>query len=112
MAQTQKQGGYQLEFYDVVNIEKNLVGSFQNNAEQSVEHRIGQNNREVHNIIMWKEAPIASLSRDLATDTGSSRGNALMLSQACMGYSKEEFNVKSHNTLEAVEKRLEETVNP
>lgn len=93
MAQTQKQGGYQLEFYDVVNIEKNLVGSLQNNAEQSVEHRIGQNNREVHNIIMWKEAPIASLSRDLATDTGSSRGNALMLSQACMGYSKEEFNV-------------------
>ena len=93
MAQTQKQGGYQLEFYDVVNIEKNLVGGLQNNAEQSVEHRIGQNNREVHNIIMWKEAPIASRSRDLAGNTGSSRGNALMLSQACMGYSKEEFNV-------------------
>ena len=91
VAQTQKQGGYQLEFYDVVNIEKNLVGGLGNNTEQSVEHRIGQNNREVHNIIMWKDAPKSSMA--LTGDTGSSRGSALMLKQGCLGFSQEEFNV-------------------
>ena len=54
VAKTQEQGGYKLEFYDVVNVEKNVVQGG-NGQIQEVEHRIGQNNREVHNILMWMD---------------------------------------------------------
>lgn len=85
--QTNKQGGYKLEFYDVVNVEKNIpTGS--NGQLQSVEHRIGQNGREVHNIIMWKEVDNSSM--DNAGD--NHRGQALFGAQACKGFSREEYN--------------------
>ncbi len=93
LAQTQKEGGYRLEFYDVVNVEKNLPqGS--NGVVQEVEHRIGQNNREVHNIIMWKD----NLSVDSfnlsagSTPANSSKGNQVLGAQACIGYGQEEYN--------------------
>ncbi len=92
IAQTQKQGGYRLEFYDVVNVEKNIpLGS--NGVVQEVEHRIGQNNREVHNIIMWKEvANDVYNGGDLGGGKIQSRGNVLLGLQKCAGYSKEEYN--------------------
>tara|TARA_R110002012_G_scaffold10961_2_gene49340 strand:+ start:16 stop:1521 length:1506 start_codon:yes stop_codon:yes gene_type:complete len=88
MAQTQKEGGYQLEFYDVVNVEKNIpVGG--SGVEQSIEHRIGQNNREVHNIFMWKESPVGS-NDDVANNH---RGDALFLGkQGSRGFGLEEYN--------------------
>jgi len=88
MEQTQKEGGYQLEFYDVVNVEKNIsVGA--DGVEQSIEHRIGQNNREVHNIFMWKESPVGS-SDDA---NANHRGDAVFLGrQGVRGFGLEEYN--------------------
>jgi hypothetical protein len=82
--QTKKQGGYQLEFYDVVNVEKNIPAS-----QADVEHRIGQNNREVHNIVMWKEPQ--TISQVLNANL---RGASLMCGnkQSCQGYGMEEYN--------------------
>tara|TARA_R110002153_G_scaffold274315_1_gene448460 strand:- start:5 stop:1531 length:1527 start_codon:yes stop_codon:yes gene_type:complete len=97
LEQTRKQGGYRLEFYDVVNVEKNIQQAV-NGQEQVVEHRIGQNNREVHNILMWKEVAGSSMNAATANQQGtlaaSQRGQALMCGQGqkCQGYSKEEFN--------------------
>jgi len=85
--QTNKQGGYKLEFYDVVNVEKNIPQGT-NGQVQSVEHRIGQNGREVHNIIMWKEVDNSSMDDAAANH----RGQPLFGKQACKGFSKEEYN--------------------
>lgn len=87
VAQTQQQGGYKLEFYDVVNVEKNVVAGGAN-QEQEVELRIGQNNREVHNIIMWKELALNTM----ANKTGGLRGVPLMVKQGCRGFGREEYN--------------------
>tara|TARA_R110000822_G_scaffold26049_7_gene78811 strand:+ start:74 stop:1594 length:1521 start_codon:yes stop_codon:yes gene_type:complete len=84
---TQQQGGYKLEFYDVVNVEKNIVAGTQG-QEQLVEHRIGQNNREVHNIIMWKDVALDTMINFADTK----RGIPLMGKQGCRGFAREEYN--------------------
>ena len=90
IAQTQQQGGYKLNFFDVVNVEKNIPQG--SNAQvQEVEHRIGQNNREVHNIYMWKEPPMSALRNNGDAQVNNS-GSALRLRQFCKGYNEEEFN--------------------
>ena len=93
--QTQKQGGYKLNFFDVVSVEKNIPANAVNNTIQEVEHRIGQNNREVHNVYMWKEQPSVSLNNSDNTFANQS-GQALRCGsgQSCMGNSEEEFNVE------------------
>ena len=96
MKQTQQQGGYNLSFYDVVNIEKNIPPGT-NGTEQSVEHRIGQNNRELHNIYMWKESTNKNDFRS-ATSGGdptakSTQGFSLLGHQILRGFSTEEYNV-------------------
>lgn len=87
MAQTMADGGYRLEFYDVVNVEKNISADV-----QEVEHRIGQNNREVHNILMWKESP----SNQMSAITGGAtkhKGEAYFGKyQKCQGFAIEEYN--------------------
>lgn len=88
--QTQKQGGYKLNFFDVVNVEKNIPAAA-NNQIQEVEHRIGQNNREVHRIFMWKEPPITAFIHDGANNDS---GLHMRCRQYCMGYSQEEYNVE------------------
>ena len=88
IAQTQQQGGYKLNFFDVVSVEKNIPEFV---GEQEVQHRIGQNNREVHAIYMWKEPPLSSFIHDGANNDS---GLVLRCSQYCMGYSQEEFNVE------------------
>ncbi len=85
--QTQQQGGYKLEFYDVVNVEKNIVAGTQG-QEQLVEHRIGQNNREVHNVIMWKEVGLDTMINFADTK----KGVPLMGKQGCRGFAREEYN--------------------
>ena len=96
MKQTQQQGGYNLSFYDVVNVEKNIVAGT-NGSEQLVEHRIGQNNREVHNIYMWKES---TEKDDFKSATAynnpaplSTQGFGLLGHQILRGFSTEEYNV-------------------
>jgi hypothetical protein len=92
LAQTQKQGGYRLEFYDVANVEKNIVQGT-NGQTQAVEHRIGQNNREVHNIYMWKEAQ-GDIMNENDGANGNKRGQALLCGagQQLSGFGKEEYN--------------------
>ena len=93
VAQTQQQGGYKLNFFDVVSVEKNIPAVAVNNSNQEVEHRIGQNNREVHNIYMWKEPPIVALNN--ANNGGANQsGHPLRCLQYCMGHSEEEYNVE------------------
>jgi len=87
VAKTQQQGGYKLEFYDVVNVEKNVVQGG-NGQIQDLEHRIGQNNREVHNIIMWKELALDTM----VNFNDELRGVPLMGKQGCRGFSREEYN--------------------
>ena len=86
--QTMQQGGYKLEFYDVVNVEKNVV-SGTNGQIQEIEHRIGQNNREVHNIIMWKETSHNALTR---SDSNTKGGALFGQYQKCQGFGREEYN--------------------
>tara|TARA_R110002020_G_scaffold131362_2_gene293723 strand:- start:519 stop:2039 length:1521 start_codon:yes stop_codon:yes gene_type:complete len=85
--QTKKEGGYRLEFYDVVNVEKNIPTGTAGTV-QSIEHRIGQNGREVHNIIMWKEGQAS----DLKIDGDNAKSSALLLGQHCRGFEEEEYN--------------------
>ena len=53
MSQLQTAQGYTMDFYDVVHIMKQLPAGA-NNQEQSVEFRIGQNDREVHSVYMMR----------------------------------------------------------
>lgn len=85
--QTKAQGGYRLEFFDVVNVEKNVVAGT-DGTTQEIEHRIGQNGREVHNIVMWRET-----TKDHLQDGASNARNyALTLKQHCLGFEVEEYN--------------------
>ena len=95
IAQTQQQGGYKLNFYDVVNVEKNIpsVTGSASGVQQEVEHRIGQNNREVHNIYMWKSPPATALNSAGGDGAGNNQvARALRLNQFCKGYNEEEYN--------------------
>ena len=91
--QTQQQGGYKLNFFDVVNVEKNIPQGT-NGQVQEVEHRIGQNNREVHNVYMWKEPPIATALRNNNNTQVNNSGSALRLRQFCKAYGEEEYNLE------------------
>lgn len=87
MAQTMADGGYRLEFYDVVNVEKNIQAD-----SNEVEHRIGQNNREVHNILMWKETPSHQMSA-ITDGATKHKGEAYFGKyQKCQGFAVEEYN--------------------
>ena len=85
--QTKAQGGYRLEFFDVVNVEKNVVAGT-DGTTQEIEHRIGQNGREVHNIVMWRE----TAKTNLQDGANNARNYALTLKQHCLGFEVEEYN--------------------
>ena len=95
--QTAAQGGFNLEFMDVVNVEKNIpVGT--NGTIQEIEHRIGQNNREVHNIFMWKEFDSNTDYAINDNNGGGANFNGKRTSiinkfQGCVGLEEEEYNV-------------------
>ena len=93
MEQTKKQGGYELQFYDVVNVEKNIVENSTNGGSQDVEHRIGQNKREVHNIIQWKETSGNQLSNSADAQTLNKGQCYFGKYQKCQGFAREEYNV-------------------
>lgn len=54
MSQLQTAEGYTMDFFDVVHIMKQLPAGIAN-TEQSVEFRIGQNDREVHSVYMMRK---------------------------------------------------------
>ncbi len=93
-AQTAKDGGYTLEFYDIVNVEKSIPANTSNNSVEDLEHRIGQNGREVHNIFMLKEA---ATQTDLNL-AGNSAPRCVFNRQQILGVEKEEFNVNIDGT--------------
>ncbi len=92
MAQTQKQGGYRLEFYDVVNVIKGIDAGT-SGTRRDIEHRIGQNGREVHNIFMWKQYPTDASFRNDYTGIANNLGaKCLLRGQHCIGVENEEYN--------------------
>lgn len=109
-AQTQKEGGLQLEFFNVVNIQRQLdvtqtstagdatvdtaakylaFGALQGVKTQQ-EFRIGQENREVHQVFMVKQ------KQDRVDDSGGAATNeaSLMLGQRIDGIAYEEIQWK------------------
>lgn len=99
--QTSQEGGYRLEFYDVVNVAK-TIGAGIANQRQDIEHRIGQNGREVHNIYMWKQytndndfgssaTGLQALAGGFAPNHGS---KGYLRNQNAIGVEDEEYNVE------------------
>jgi len=81
-AMTTAQGGLNLTFFDSVKVEKQIPAATANTL-QSVEQRIGADNKEVHKIYM---------SKRLTADDGLPL-NALYLDQRIDGMNQEEYNV-------------------
>tara|TARA_R110002074_G_scaffold11315_9_gene42168 strand:- start:1729 stop:3183 length:1455 start_codon:yes stop_codon:yes gene_type:complete len=81
-AMTNAQGGLNLTFFDSVKVEKQIAATTANTL-QSVEHRIGADNKEVHKIYMTKR---------LTADDGLPH-NAHFLDQRIDGMNQEEYNV-------------------
>tara|TARA_R110001592_G_scaffold52813_1_gene162048 strand:- start:3929 stop:5521 length:1593 start_codon:yes stop_codon:yes gene_type:complete len=95
LQQTNKQGGYRMEFYDVVNVVKGIPAGT-TGQQQNIEHRIGQNGREVHNIYQWKQY---SDSVDYGCSFGAMvadniSASALLRNQQAIGVEDEEYNVE------------------
>ena len=81
--QTNQQGGLTLAFPDIIKVEKNIPATgTASGVEQSVEHRIGMDNREVHKIYMLKQ-----LSHNLTST------DQLFCNARCDGMNQEEYNV-------------------
>ena len=79
--QTAQQGGLNLTFNDVVKIEKQIP-AIAAGIEQSVEHRLGFDNREVHKIYMLKK-----IARE------GNINDRILLNARCDGMNQEEYNV-------------------
>ena len=79
--QTNSQGGLNLAFPDIIKIEKNIPVATAN-AEQSLEHRIGMDNKEVHKIYMCKQFSRVKNVHD-----------RIFLNARCDGVNQEEYNV-------------------
>ena len=79
--QTAQQGGLNLTFPDIIKIEKNIPAGTAD-TEQSVELRIGMDNKEVHSIYMLKQLARATTFDD-----------RLLLNARCDGMNQEEYNI-------------------
>lgn len=84
-----KEQGYVMDFIDPVKIEKTLPAIANDLETQSVELRLGQNQREVLSIYMLRQ-----LAKSTPTNTrGGVRSKALLLDMRCDGVQKEEYNI-------------------
>ena len=86
--QTAAQGGLNLAFPDIIKVEKQIAEAGANDAAnsgltQTVEHRIGMDNKEVHSIYMLKKLDRANPSNH----------DKLFLNARCDGMDIEEYNV-------------------
>ena len=88
-AQTNAQGGLRLDFFDIIKVEKHIPAATAN-VLQSVEHRIGADNKEVHKIYQIKRKihreGADNLNRPISEDR-------LFISGRCDGMNQEEYNV-------------------
>lgn len=82
MEKTRKEGGLRLDFYDSLRVEKNIPAST-TLVEQSVEHRIGADNKEVHAIYMMRKL----------VDLDKTENNIYHLGGRVDGQPQEEYNV-------------------
>ncbi len=80
---TQRQGGLNLTFYDMIKVEKQIPTATANTL-QKVEHRIGADNKEVHKIFMFKR---------LSGEDTTAQHHRLFGKQRCDGMNQEEYNV-------------------
>ncbi len=86
---TNAQGGLSLSFFDIVKIEKQIPAvdgandAANSGKTQSVEHRIGMDNREVHSIYMLKKLNHANPVLE----------DRIYLNAVCDGMNQEEYNV-------------------
>ena len=64
IAETQKEGGYVLDFLNVENIKKQIAATAAN-TEQTVEHRLNLINQEIHSIQQLKELPTGKFDKVL-----------------------------------------------
>tara|TARA_R110002012_G_scaffold8356_9_gene38559 strand:+ start:131 stop:1687 length:1557 start_codon:yes stop_codon:yes gene_type:complete len=97
--QTNAQGGYRLDFFDIIKVEKNIPQATAN-QEQSVEHRIGADNKEVHKIYMMKKFTNATYNSSVSVGAGTTANfgrpiqpDRLYLNGRCQGINQEEYNV-------------------
>jgi len=79
IAETQKEGGYLLDFMNVENIQK-TIGAGTANTDQPIEHRLNLINQEVHYIQQIKQLP-------------ASKYDKILLDQRADGCSVEELQV-------------------
>ena len=80
-SQIEGKDGYVMDFYDVVKIEKNLPAGT-SGVQQRVEFRLGQNEREVHKILMTRKLNSGK----------AGRVSAMMLESRCDGMNNESIN--------------------
>lgn len=85
-----KEGGYTIDFYDVVRIVKNLEGGL-DRVKQTQEFSMGQANREVHRIYMLRQQAL------------SGRRSTLLLDYQCDGMNIESVNWNINGVDEFVE---------
>lgn len=82
-AQSAAQGGYRFEFPNYILVKKNLPAVANARELQEVEHRLGLNGREVHEIYQFKDFG----------DLGNAE-RSVMLNQGIDGVNDEEYNVE------------------
>jgi len=76
--------GYAMNFYDIVRVESQLPSGTPNTTQRK-EFKLGQNNREVHKIFMWRQFTDAPTNK-------RARSEALLGKQRCDGINKESVN--------------------
>ncbi len=91
-AQTNAQGGLRLDFFDIIKVEKNIPTAVAN-VTQSVEHRIGADNKEVHKVYMCRKFT-NSVNNAGADNFGRNlQENRVFLNGRITGLNQEEYNV-------------------
>ncbi len=88
-AQTNAQGGLRLDFFDIVKVEKHIPAATAN-VLQTVEHRIGADNKEVHKVYMIKRKIHREGANHLDRPVSEDR---LLIGGRCDGMNQEEYNV-------------------
>tara|TARA_R110000796_G_scaffold85759_5_gene185922 strand:+ start:3334 stop:4791 length:1458 start_codon:yes stop_codon:yes gene_type:complete len=85
VASTQKDGGYRFEYPKFSLVKKSLPATGGNRVEQEVEHRLGQENKEIHKVFQLKQYNAAK---------STAMADKVLLSQRIDGCDTEEYNVE------------------
>lgn len=85
VASTQKDGGYRFEYPKFSLVKKSLPATGGNRVQQEVEHRLGQENKEIHKVFQLKQYNAAKTT---------AMADKVLLSQRVDGSDTEEYNVE------------------